>query len=141
MKKLKIGIVALLMVAGLCPFGIGSMAWAHRSASQQNQQASKTPDERAAAHSKRLTEKLGLNPDQQKSIYDFCVQRAQQEDADRAKFQNDKEGIRNARKQNEQNFENNLSKVLTADQKTKYEQMKQEQKEKRKERGGNPAGQ
>jgi len=134
MKKLKIGMVALLMV-------IGNMAWAHRSASPKNQQASKTPEERAAAHSKRLTEKLGLNPDQQKSIYDFCLQRAQQEDADRAKFQNDKEGMRNARKQNEQNFETNLAKVLTADQKTKYEQMKQEQKEKRKEKGGNPAGQ
>src|ERR1035437_5836128 len=108
MKKLKIGTVALLMV-------VGSMAWA----SPQNQQASKTPVKRATAHSKRLTEQLALNPDQQKSIYDFCLQRAQQEDADRAKFQSDKEGMKNARKQNEQNFETNLAKVLTADQKTK----------------------
>ena len=48
--------------------------------------------------------------------------------------------MRNARKQNEQNFETNLAKVLTADQKTKYEQMKQEQKEKRKEKDGHSSG-
>ena len=65
MKKLKIGTVALLMV-------VGSMAWSHRSASLQNQQASKTPEERATAHSTRLTEKLGLNPVQQKASMTFA---------------------------------------------------------------------
>jgi Ni/Co efflux regulator RcnB len=127
MKKLKIGMVALLMI-------VGSMAWAQNSANSQNQKAAKTAEERATAHSNKLTKDLGLSQEQQKSVYTLCLQRAQQEDADRAKFQNDKEGMRNARKQNEGNFETNLAKVLTADQKTKFEQMKQAQKEKHKEK-------
>jgi hypothetical protein len=134
MRKFKIGMVAILMV-------VGSMAWAQNSATPQNQQVSKTPAERAAVHSKKLTEELGLNPDQQKNIYNFCLQRAQQEDADRTKFQNDKEGLKTARKQNEQNFETNLATVLNADQKTKYEQMKQEKREKQKENSESPVNQ
>ena len=127
MKKLKIGMVALLMI-------VGSMAWAQSSANSQNQKAAKTAEERATEHSNKLTKDLGLSQEQQKSVYSLCLQRAQQEDADRAKFQNDKEGMKNARKQNEGNFETNLAKVLTADQKTKFEQMKQTQKEKHKEK-------
>ena len=123
MRKLKFGMVVILMI-------VGSMAWAQNSATQQNQQAPKTAEEKATSHSNKLTKELGLTADQQKSVYNFCLQRAKQEDADRAKFLNNKEGMKNARKQNEQTFETNMATVLTADQKTKFEQMKQEQREK-----------
>jgi len=123
MRKLKFGMVVILMI-------VGSMAWAQNSATQQNQQAPKTAEEKATSHNDKLTKELGLTADQQKSVYNFCLQRAKQEDADRAKFLNNKEGMKNARKQNEQTFETNMATVLTADQKTKFEQMKQEQKEK-----------
>ena len=113
MKKLKIGMITLIMI-------IGNMVWA------QNQQSSQTAEVRATERSNKLKENLGLSADQQKSVYNFCLQRAQQEDADRAKNQGNKDAMRSARKQNEQNFETNLYKVLTPDQKTKFEQMKQQ---------------
>jgi hypothetical protein len=134
MKKLKIGMIALLI-------GMGNLAWSQAPAAKENKQASKTPEERATAHNKRLTEKLSLNAEQQKSTYGILLQRAQQVDADRAKFQSDKKAMRNAMKENEQNFETNLAKILSADQKTKYDQLKQEQKEKRKEKKNPPSDQ
>ena len=121
MKNFKIGMIALLML-------IGNLAGA--------QQSTQTPEERATARSTKLTQNLGLTADQQKSVYDYCLQRAQQADADRTKYQGNKEAMRNARKQNEANFETNLYTILTADQKSKFEQMKQQ----RKNKGGNSSG-
>jgi protein CpxP len=131
MKTLKIGILALFMA-------FGNLVWAQQPASQ-NQNASKTPEERATMHSKKLTQQLSLTADQEKSVYNYALQQAQQQDADRAKFNGDREGMRNARKQSMQTFETNVGQVLTADQKTKYEQLKQEEKEKR-QNGGQRGG-
>ena len=117
MKNLKIGMIALFIL-------VGNILMA------QSPQMAKPAQERATEHSNRLKDKLGLNPDQQKNVYDLCLQRAQQEDADRAKFKGDKEAMRSARKQNEQNFETGLFKILTPDQKTKYDQMKEQRMEK-----------
>jgi Spy/CpxP family protein refolding chaperone len=126
--------IALLVV-------VGNLAWSQAPASNRNKQASKTPEERATANSKRLAEKLNLNAEQQKSVYGLLLQRAQQVDADRAKIQGDKKAMRDAMKQNQENFENNLAKILTADQKTKYDKLKQERKEKRKEKRNPPSDQ
>src|ERR1035437_5891729 len=141
MKKLEIGIIALLMI-------LGSTAWAQHSGkpvaptqnqsspvqnpseSKQNQPATpqsppapeapvKTPEERATAHSKKLNQRLGLNPEQQKSVYDLCLKRAKQDDADNAKFKNDKEGMKNAHRLAGESFEKSIETVLTPDQKTK----------------------
>ncbi len=117
--------LALLML-------VGNFVWAQ-------QQTPKTPEERAANQTKRLTENLGLNTDQNKSVYSLALAHAQQQDADRAKYQNDREGMRNARKQNMDTFEAGLAKVLTADQMTKYNQMKADEKAKR-QQGGGPRG-
>ena len=91
----------------------------------------KTPEERATAHTKILTQKLGLNADQQKSVHEFCLKRAQQDDADKIKFKTDKDGMKNARRLNGETFEKNIDTLLTPDQKTKYEQYKQDEKDKR----------
>lgn len=126
MKNLKIGMIALLMIVGNFIFA-------------QNHQP-KPATERATERSNNLKEKLGLNADQQKSVYDLCLQRAQQEDADRAKLQGNREAMQAARKQNEQNFESKLFQVITPDQKAKFEQMKQQRMEKM-EKGGGMRGQ
>jgi len=104
------------------------------------QQDGKTPEERATDHSQKLTQELGLTADQQKPVYNACLQHAQQMEADRAKYKGDKEGMKTARQQNSQNFDASLNKVLTADQKTKYEQIKQEEKAKREQGGGHRGG-
>src|ERR1700752_1590053 len=117
MKTLKMGILALLMV-------IGNFVFAQ-------QQEGKKVEERATAHTKKITQQLGLTADQEKRVYTLCLQRAKQMDADRVKYQGDKEGMKNARKQNNQVFETSLQQLLTADQKVKYEQFKKDQQAKR----------
>ena len=133
MKTLKIGILALFLA-------FGNLVWAQQAGSSQNQNASKTPEERATMHSKKLAQQLGLTADQEKSVYNYALQQAQQQDADRAKFSGDREAMRSARKQSSQTFETNVGQILTADQKTKYEQIKQEEREKRQNGGGGQRG-
>ncbi|HKC67056.1 MAG TPA: hypothetical protein VKG26_02420 [Bacteroidia bacterium] len=128
MKSLKIAALSLFML-------VANFTWA-----QQNNQNSKTPEERATEHSTMLTQKLGLSADQQKSVYTACLQRAQQNEADRTKYQGDREGMRAARKQSNDAFDASMDKILTADQKTKYQQLKQEEEAKRKQGGGRQRG-
>src|SRR6202012_4865502 len=124
---LKIGVIALLMM-------IGNFTWAQ-------QQSPKTADERATTRSKKLAQQLGLTADQEKSVYTLALQQAQQQDADRTKYQGDREGMRNARKANMETFDTGLNKILTADQKTKYEQYKADEKAKLQQGGGQREGQ
>ena len=88
----------------------------------------KAPEERANNQAKRLTEKLGLSAEQEKKIYALALQNAQQQDADRAKYQDDRESLINARKQNMNNYDAGLAKILTADQLAKYNQLKAERR-------------
>ena len=126
MKTLKISMLALLLL-------IVNFAFA-----QQN--PPKTPEDRANNQTKNLTEKLGLSADQQKSVYTIALQHAQQQNADRTKYQGDREGMRNARKQNMDTYDAGLSKILTTDQMTKYNQLKAEQKANRQQGGGQRGG-
>ncbi|MEO8759968.1 MAG: multiple ligand-binding protein 1 [Bacteroidia bacterium] len=122
MKTLKISIIALLML-------VGNVILAQEG-------PKKTAEQRATDQSKRLTTELGLNADQQKSAYTLALQHAQQQDADRAKNKDDKEAMKTARKQNRDNFDAGLAKILTADQNTKYKQLAENDKAKHKQGGG-----
>jgi len=126
MKSLKTLAVALFMV-------LVNFAWA--------QQNSKTPEERATEHSQKLTQQLSLTADQQKTVYAACLQRAQQNEADRTKNEGNREAMKAAREQNNQTFEASLAKILTADQKTQYEKIKQDEKAQRQQGGGRKGGQ
>jgi protein CpxP len=119
MKTLKIGIVAIIFLFG-----------GFIQAQQPNQNAGKTVEEKAKMHSQKLVQQLGLTADQEQSIYTHCLQHAQQQDADRAKYQGDREAMKNAHMLNKQNFDSNIEKILTPDQKAKYAQIKQEEKAK-----------
>jgi len=126
MKTLKMSMLALLML-------VGNFIWAQQG-------SPKTAEERATNQSKKMTTELGLNADQSKSVYSLALTHAQQQDADRAKYKDDREGMKNARKQNMDTFEAGLAKVLTADQMTKYNQMKADEKAKRQQNGGPRGG-
>jgi protein CpxP len=127
METLKIGIVALMM-------GLSSFVHAQQGGPAQSQNANKTPEERATMRSTRLTKQLGLTADQERSVYSLCLQHAQQQDANRTKFQEDRNAMRAAQQQNNEVFEQSIDKLLTAEQKTKYEQMKADDKAKMQER-------
>ena len=111
MKALKISMLALLLV-------IGNFAWAQQ----------KAPEDRANNQAKRLAEKLGLSAEQEKKVYAIALLNAQQQDADRAKYQDDREILMSACKQNMNNYDAGLAKILTADQLAKYNQLKAERR-------------
>ena len=112
MKTLKIAAIALFMAVT-------------NLVSAQGLEA-KTKEERASLETKELVQKLGLNASQEKTVSTAALQRAKQEEADREKFKGDKEGLKASRKQSNATFENSVKGVLTADQKTKFEQMLKE---------------
>ena len=134
MKKLQAVVIMLLITLGGMFQLHASPALASRVQSGYGH-SDKTPEERATMRSKILTQRLGLTAHQQKLVYNICLQHVQQNEAAKSNAQGDKNSIRNARQQNEEAFEKNLTAVLTADQKAKFEQMKQEQMAKRQQRG------
>ncbi|HKC66774.1 MAG TPA: hypothetical protein VKG26_00955 [Bacteroidia bacterium] len=111
MKTLKIAALALFMAATnlVCAQGIEGKA--------------KSVEEKASMETKALTEKLGLNATQEKTVSAAALQRAKQVEADRTKYKGDKEAMKTAEKQSNQTFETSVKSVLTPEQKTKYEQM------------------
>ena len=88
----------------------------------------KTPEDRANNQAKNLMEKLGLTVNQEKEIYALALKNVRQQDADRVKYQNDKESMMHAIKQNMNNYDAGLSKILTTEQLAKYNQLKEEQR-------------
>jgi CHASE1-domain containing sensor protein len=94
------------------------------------QQGGKSPEERAAKKTQELTEKLSLTADQQKTVSAAALTHAKQNEADREKYKGDKEGMKAARKASAETFE----------QKTKWEQIKQDEKAKRQQGGGGQRG-
>ncbi len=119
MKTLKITVVALFMAATnlVCAQGMGERG--------------KSAEEKASMETKELTEKLGLNADQQKTVSAAATTRAKQVEADREKYKGDKEGMKAARKASNETFESSVKTVLTPEQKTKFEQMLKDKAEKR----------
>ena len=111
MKTLKVTAIALFMAATnlVCAQGLEGK--------------SKSAEEKASIETKALVEKLGLSSTQEKTVSTAALQRAKQVETDREKYKGDKEGMKAARKQSDQTFENSVKNVLTPDQKTKYEQM------------------
>src|ERR1700739_1412925 len=112
MKTLKITAIALFMA-------VTNLVCAQ-------QQGGKTPEERTAKQTQELTQKLGLTADQQKTVSAAALTRAKQNEADREKYKGDREGMRAARKANNETFENSLKGVLTAEKKQKWGQVKKE---------------
>lgn len=83
----------------------------------------KAAEEKATMETKELTEKLSLNADQQKTVSAAALNRVKQEEADKAKYKDDKEGLKAASKQSNETFETTVKNILTPEQKAKYEQM------------------
>jgi Spy/CpxP family protein refolding chaperone len=61
-------------------------------------------------------------------------------DADRAKNQGNREAMKAGRQQINQTFEVSMGQILTPEQKTKWEQIKADEKAKRQEGGGGQRG-
>ncbi len=102
----------------------------------------KTPEQRATAITNRLTKRLGLNGEQKQQIYKVNVQTAQKIDelrteakAKRERGEKPEKGFyaKQIRELNQQRDQSILA-VLSAEQKTEYEKLKTEQKERMRKR-------
>ncbi len=87
-------------------------------------------EESANANTLKLDELLNFNTEQGKLAFQICFQYAKQVYADECKFANNNKAMMDALKHTDINFENNLAKILTAEQKKKYDGLKLGEKEK-----------
>lgn len=92
-----------------------------------------TPEKRAERQTKMMAERLDLSADQQKQIYALQLTRTQKMQEMR-ESQDQSADARARMKSANDDFEQSMGAILTADQKTKYEAMQAKMREGR--RGG-----
>lgn len=123
LKKINLSLVVLLIL-GL--FAVNSYA-------QTDGKTKKTPEQRAEKIAKRMQEKLSLSDAQYKSVYDLTLSTINQ----RASLKNmDKEARKTEMKKLRENQATQLKGILSSDQWTKWEGMKNEFKNKHKDKKG-----
>lgn len=98
----------------------------------------RSPEERAAARTERMTKELGLNKAQARKVEALYLKQAKDKDAMRSRF---KKGDRNAdfRKEmmaSHKRHNEELKSILDKKQYAKYEEQREQMKAKHQERGG-----
>jgi Spy/CpxP family protein refolding chaperone len=100
----------------------------------------RTAAERANAQTNALEKKLGLNADQKGKIYEINLTAANRNEELRASMRDqsaDRETFRASRVENEKTRDASIEGLLTPEQKVKYTELKEAQKEKMEERKEN----
>jgi len=128
MKK-QIGLIVILLLTSL--FTINT------AFSQNTEKApKKTPEERAKNRSEKMAKYLSLTSEQQQKVYDIWLSHCTQADALRNST-TDKETRKSEMKKLFESTDTQLQSVLTSEQLTKYNEMKEKMKEKRKNKHKN----
>jgi hypothetical protein len=130
---MKTKIFALLILLGLF-FSVDLMAQGKGKGKGLNKPKGPKPaEERARKYTDKLTEKLGLSADQKNQVYDINLAAAKQVDGLRANNQPGKvdrpENVQK-RKAIEEERDSKIVALLSDEQKTKYNQYKEEKKAK-----------
>jgi Spy/CpxP family protein refolding chaperone len=101
-----------------------------------------TPEQRAERSASQLKEKLALTDAQKAEVYKIEVDKFKKQDEVRKERLQEMKKVAESRKSEMKDSEDKLAKVLTPEQKAKYEAMKAERKDKIKDRqhrkGRNP---
>lgn len=101
-----------------------------------------TPEQRAERSASQLKEKLALTDAQKAEVYKIEVDKFKKQDEVRKERLQEMKKVAESRKSEIKDSEDKLAKVLTPEQKAKYEAMKAERKDRIKDRqhrkGGNP---
>lgn len=125
MKKVILSFVAAV-------FAVSSFA--HDSAKMK-----KTPEEIASKRSQKFQSELGLSDDQKSKVYVLILDKENKTNAIKKKY-NKNDSISKSQRHTEMkavkvDFETKLTALLTAEQKVKYDAMKEKEKSKRKHKG------
>lgn len=126
----------LIMIAAIFMMTYAG-AFAQRGQGSQ-QKEPMTPEQRAEKMTMKMTEELGLSEDQKQKIYKINLENSQKREAQRAAMEQERKANRSemqaqAKAQNEQ-----IEAILTPEQKTKWEEVKKENRKEIREgsRGG-----
>ncbi|GAB3334094.1 hypothetical protein ACFQT0_19835 [Hymenobacter humi] len=96
----------------------------------------KTPAQKADHQASKMAKELGLTADQEARVEQLLLARQQETAAFKAKYGTDKKAGRPEKKAAHQRYEAQLKSILTADQYTKFAQLKQEHRGHGKGQGG-----
>lgn len=94
----------------------------------------RTAEERATRATRMMTANLQLSHEQQSQIHPVLLERERNKDAAREKNSGNREAMRSAVRQVNDNADENLKKVLTEEQFEKLQTLREEQRQKAKER-------
>ncbi len=87
----------------------------------------------------RLKQELNLTPEQVTKIQKILDSAQKQAEADREKYQGDREAMMKAMRERWEKIDKEIEAVLTKEQKKKYEQIKKERQERMREWRGRPS--
>lgn len=88
----------------------------------------KTPEQKADRHAGKMAKELGLNADQEARVEKLMLARQQENAAFKAKYGEDKKAGRPDKKAAYDRYQAQLKEILTAEQYTKFSQMKEDHK-------------
>jgi Spy/CpxP family protein refolding chaperone len=126
MKKIVLAVLALFVLIG-------------NISAQENQlqgRKKKSPVERAEAFSKKMTKNLDLDATQQERVKVINLDRFKQLEEARSSFGGDRKQIASKVKEVNDAYFNNLKGILTPEQFSKFQEMKEEMKERAVKRKG-----
>ncbi len=120
MKKIILGLVAVVMATG---------AYAHDSA-----RVKKSPEEMANKKADKLKVELSLTDEQRTQVYTAVLDKINKSKTIREKYQGgkDKNAMRAEMKTVKENFDAKMKTILSADQYSKWQDIRKQQKEKHK---------
>ena len=134
MKKLLIILAAFSLSAGVVSAQTAPTKVKYKAKTDQAAKTQKTPEQKADHKAKQLAQKLNLTAEQTEKVRQLHLSRYQQMQANRTKYAT--AGKSAARKQemkaDKAAYEAQLKQILSADQYTKYAQMRAERMEKHK---------
>ena len=137
MKKTLVLLAAFLLTAGAASAQSADLTTANRPArTGQGRGGNMTPEQRADLQTRRLTKQLSLTANQSTQVRTIALTENQELQALRANFASadSRRGAGQEMKAIREKYDAQLKAVLTADQATKYNQMRDEQLDKRKEK-------
>jgi hypothetical protein len=129
-KYLAISLVFILMLSA------GMM---QSSSAQNDQKRSNNPEEIATKKADRLKAKLSLSDDQYKQVYSIFLENANRRIAEKEKMKGmDKTARKEMKMKHKQETMEKLQAVLTKEQMSLFEQMKEKGKKRNKNKSDNP---
>ena len=137
MKKILVLLAAFSLSAGISSAQVAPAKTQFKTKTDHAAKARKTPEQRADHAAQNLTQKLSLSPAQTAQVRELHLARHQEMQVKRAQYAatTDKEKRREGHqdlKASKAQYEAKLKQILTAEQYTKYAQLRAEKAEKHK---------